>query len=175
MALRALKKLAYPMLPVKGNVLNPLGKFQQNLYGGSKVEVGHNKIPKFGHKTKRTWTPNAHYKWLYSETLQEKFHLLVTSKVLRTIDKEGGLDKYLIKSTPGRLKTLGMRGTELRALVIHKLGVSNPVIEQFPKNMEAQQRYLGKVRDVVLKLNRSKKFYQQIKSSVGQEKAKSAL
>ncbi|WBW71327.1 mitochondrial ribosomal protein subunit L28 [Schizosaccharomyces osmophilus] len=171
MALRGLKKLAYPLLPVRGNILDPLGKFQQNLYGGSKVEVGHNKIPKFGHKTKRTWTPNAHFKWLYSETLQERFHLLVTTKVLRTIDKEGGFDQYLIKSTPGRLKTLGMRGTELRALVMHKKGVQNPVIEELPKDEEAQRRYLAKVREVVLKLNRSKKLYHRIKSLVGQEKS----
>ncbi|CAA18428.1 54S ribosomal protein L24, mitochondrial [Schizosaccharomyces pombe] len=171
MASKLLRKLAYPTLPVKGKIYDPFSKFQQNLYGGSKTEAGNNKIPKFGHKTRRVWIPNGHSKWLYSNVLEEKFHLYVTSRVLRTIDKEGGLDEYLVKSTPSRLKSLGLRGVELRALVLHKLGAKNPILEKLPSDSGAQKRYLEKVKDVVLKLNRSKKLYQQIKSLVGKERS----
>lgn len=39
--------------------------------------------------------------------------------MLRTIDKSGGLDEYLIKDKAGRIKELGMKGWELRWRVMN--------------------------------------------------------
>ena len=46
--------------------------------------------------TKRKFKPNVFIKRVYSETLDEmvKFHL--TASTLRSIDKAGGLDNYLM-------------------------------------------------------------------------------
>lgn len=65
------------------------------LLGGSRILSGHN-VPKSYHKTLRKWYPNTHRKHLYSETLDRKVTLSVTARVLRTIDKHGGLDGYLL-------------------------------------------------------------------------------
>ena len=48
--------------------------------------------------TKRTFKPNVFKKRVYSEILDEmvKFHL--TTSALRSIDKAGGLDNYLLNS-----------------------------------------------------------------------------
>lgn len=73
--------------------------FAKNVEGellhGSRILSGHN-VPKSYHKTLRKWYPNTHRKHLYSETLNRKVTLSVTARVLRTIDKHGGLDGYLL-------------------------------------------------------------------------------
>lgn len=43
--------------------------------------------------------------------------------MLRTIDKVGGLDKYLLGDTPGRVKELGIEGWRLRWRVLRSRGV----------------------------------------------------
>ncbi|KAJ1966205.1 hypothetical protein GGI12_000227 [Dipsacomyces acuminosporus] len=65
------------------------------LFGGSKVQHGNNK-PKSLHKTRRIWMPNIQKVNLYSAILDRTFNLRVTTRVLRTIDKKGGLDNYLL-------------------------------------------------------------------------------
>ena len=57
-----------------------------------------NNVPFSQKKTRRRWNPNVQYKAVYSEVLDEmvKFHL--TTSALRTIDKYGGLDEYLLRS-----------------------------------------------------------------------------
>ncbi|KAJ2779566.1 MCM DNA helicase complex subunit [Coemansia interrupta] len=65
------------------------------LFGGVAVQHGNNK-PKSLHKTRRTWLPNIQTVTLFSPTLDQKLTLRVTARVLRTIDKKGGLDNYLL-------------------------------------------------------------------------------
>lgn len=48
-------------------------------------------------RNKRVWKPNAHEQKLYSELLGCKLKVMVTTSMLRTIDKHGGLDNYLLK------------------------------------------------------------------------------
>eukprot|EP01047_Picozoa_sp_COSAG01_P057124 COSAG01_NODE_6567_length_3605_cov_4.754136_1_plen_299_part_00 len=48
-------------------------------------------------RNKRVWKPNAHEQKLYSELLGCKLKVMVTASMLRTIDKHGGLDNYLLK------------------------------------------------------------------------------
>ena len=62
--------------------------------------------------------PNVTIKKLYSVTLDRTFSLKVVMDVYRDIQLEGGLDQYLTKETPTRLKELGPKGWELRCLVV---------------------------------------------------------
>jgi ribosomal protein L28 len=44
-------------------------------------------------KTTRSWKPNVHRKRFYSEILDKKLRINVTTTALRTMDKYGGIDK----------------------------------------------------------------------------------
>jgi large subunit ribosomal protein L28 len=65
-------------------------------------------------KTRRKWRPNVHHKNLWSESLGIMVRTRVTTRVLRTIDKAGGLDAYLLGIKPQRVKDLGPWGWRLR-------------------------------------------------------------
>jgi len=70
---------------------------RRGLYDGKDVRSGNN--VSFSMKsTKRKFKPNVQVKRVYSEILDDmiKFHL--TTSTLRSIDKAGGLDSYLLKN-----------------------------------------------------------------------------
>lgn len=48
--------------------------------------------------TKRTFKPNVFKKRVYSEILDEMIQFHITTSALRSIDKAGGLDNYLLNS-----------------------------------------------------------------------------
>jgi large subunit ribosomal protein L28 len=70
---------------------------RRGLYDGKDVRTGNN-VSFSMRATKRTFKPNVMIKRVYSEILDEmvKFHL--TTSTLRSIDKAGGLDNYLLKN-----------------------------------------------------------------------------
>ena len=57
-------------------------------------------------------------KRLYSHALDRYVRVKVATRVLRTIDKSGGLDEYLVGEKPARIKELGMKGWALRCKVM---------------------------------------------------------
>lgn len=65
-------------------------------------------------KTRRYWRPNVHSKRLWSESLGSFVKIRITTRVLRTLDKCGGLDEYLLGEKTQRIKELGMGGWKLR-------------------------------------------------------------
>lgn len=73
------------------------GRSRKGLYDGVDIRFG-NKVSFSGKKTRRTWKPNVHKHKLYSEILDERIRFHATAKALRTIDKVGGLDEYLLRS-----------------------------------------------------------------------------
>ncbi len=79
------------LLPVRA----PLGRAARGLYHGKTVVFG-NQISFSKRHTKRTWMPNVHTKTYHSELLNESFQMKVTTKAIRSIDKAGGLDNYLV-------------------------------------------------------------------------------
>jgi len=87
---------------------------QTGLYDGRSIQSGNNVGETFNNKTRRRWLPNVHSKRVYSEALGRSLALKVTAGALRTIDKVGGLDKYLFRVRPERL---GDKGMELRQMV----------------------------------------------------------
>ncbi|KAK4124666.1 hypothetical protein N657DRAFT_644922 [Parathielavia appendiculata] len=84
------------------------------LYGSARIRFGNNVSTKNEIKTRRTWRPNVHHKNLWSESLGIMVRTRVTTRVLRTIDKVGGLDAYLLGLKPQRVKDLGPWGWRLR-------------------------------------------------------------
>jgi large subunit ribosomal protein L28 len=84
------------------------------LYGGLAVRSGNMVSKKNEIKTRRTWRPNVQQKRLWSVALKKMIRVRVTSRVLRTIDKVGGLDEYLLGEKTARVRELGMGGWKLR-------------------------------------------------------------
>ncbi|SCU83176.1 LAMI_0C02278g1_1 [Lachancea mirantina] len=91
----------------------------KGLYGGSFLQFGNN-VSESKTKTRRRWLPNIVRKGLWSETLNRKISIKMTTKVLRTISKEGGIDNYLTKEKSARIKELGPTGWKLRYRVLQK-------------------------------------------------------
>ncbi|ODV94174.1 hypothetical protein PACTADRAFT_51056 [Pachysolen tannophilus NRRL Y-2460] len=85
----------------------------KGLYGGQFLQFG-NKISEFKNKSRRKWSPNVISKSLWSETLGKAVELKITARVLRTINKEGGLDNYITKEKSARVKELGPTGWKLK-------------------------------------------------------------
>ena len=65
-------------------------------------------------KNRRRWKPNIQHKRLWSAALAQWLRIRIAPRVLRTIDKVGGLDEYLLGEKPARIKELGMAGWLLR-------------------------------------------------------------
>ena len=86
-------------------------------------------------KTRRYWRPNVQNKRLWSNALRKFVKTRVTARVLRTIDKVGGLDEYLLGEKAGRIKELGMAGWKLRWRVMQ-----TPMVK---RRFAAQREALG--------------------------------
>lgn len=84
------------------------------LYGTARIRFGHNVSEKHNVKTPRKWRPNVQRKRLWSKALKCWVQTRVTTRVLRTVDKVGGLDEYLLGNKPMRIKELGPWGWKLR-------------------------------------------------------------
>mmetsp|Transcript_26172 Transcript_26172/g.58166 ORF Transcript_26172/g.58166 Transcript_26172/m.58166 type:complete len:178 (+) Transcript_26172:300-833(+) len=70
---------------------------RRGLYNGKDIRSGNN-VPFSMKKTKRKFKPNVFKKSVYSETLDEMVRFHLTASALRSIDKAGGLDSYLLTS-----------------------------------------------------------------------------
>ena len=123
----ARKPAAQPQKPpryTKGPPPYPYGPAQHykqsdsGLYGGATIQFGNKVSEKNALKSRRTWLPNMHSKRLWSDSLGRFVQVKVQARVLRTIDKCGGLDEYLLGEKPGRIKELGVEGWRLRWLVM---------------------------------------------------------
>ncbi|ORZ40573.1 ribosomal L28 family-domain-containing protein, partial [Catenaria anguillulae PL171] len=68
------------------------------LLATKRILSGH-KVSHSEHKTKRTWKPNVVDQSLYSRVLNQHLRIKVSTNALRTMDKKGGLDAYLL-TTP---------------------------------------------------------------------------
>ncbi|PVH83802.1 hypothetical protein DL98DRAFT_512953 [Cadophora sp. DSE1049] len=102
------------------------------LYGTQKIRFGNIVSEKNKIKTRRHWRPNVHFKRLWSDALQSYIRLRITTRVLRTVDKVGGLDEYLLGEKAGRLKELGMGGWKLRWRIMQ----TDRVKERFRRQRE---------------------------------------
>lgn len=71
-------------------------------------------------KNKTFHLPNIRKTKLWSETLNRQIQTRVSTTMLRNVTKEGGLDNYLLKDKPARIKTMGLKGWKLRYDIMKK-------------------------------------------------------
>lgn len=117
-----IKKLVIENGPVPSHPYPARTTYKQSnhgLYGGTHIQYGHNVSEKNEIKTRRFWRPNIQTKRVWSEALGQFVRVRVQARVLRTIDKVGGLDEYLLGSKPQRIKELGLGGWTLRWAIIN--------------------------------------------------------
>lgn len=85
---------------------------------GKGVLTGNN-VSHANNKTRRRYLPNLQSRRLYSETLGETVRLRIATNTLRTIEKQGGLDGFLLQAAstdlPGDLARLKRRIAESQA------------------------------------------------------------
>lgn len=92
----------------------------RGLFGGLQRSRSKTCSPNGKNKNLRFHLPNIVKTKLWSETLNRQIQTHVTTSVLKTITKEGGLDAYLTKDKPARVKTLGLKGWKLRYEILKK-------------------------------------------------------
>ena len=75
---------------------------------GKGTQVGHN-VSHANNKTKRIYRPNLQQVNLASELLGNSYVLKISMNALRTVDKTGGLDPFLLKAKEGVLSPKALR------------------------------------------------------------------
>ncbi|KAI1204473.1 ribosomal L28 family-domain-containing protein [Annulohypoxylon truncatum] len=102
----------------------PYGPFRtykqanEGLFGGQKIRFGNVVAEEYGNKSRTTWLPNRQTKRLWSRSLNTFIRTRMTARVLKTIDRLGGIDEYLLGSKTQRIKDLGPAGWALRWKII---------------------------------------------------------
>ena len=85
---------------------------------GKGVQTGNN-VSHAHNKTRRRFLPNIQSRRLFSETLSESVRLRIAVNTIRTIEKRGGLDAFLVGSSesdlPGDLVRMKRRIEAIRA------------------------------------------------------------
>lgn len=101
----------------------------RGLYGSARVRFG-NIVAGRKNKTRRTWRPNVHVKAFYVPALGARIKTKLTLRVLKTIRREGGLENYLLKSKPARIRELGPGGWNMRWLLMQSRAVQERFNEE---------------------------------------------
>ena len=75
---------------------------------GTGVRFGRN-VAHSNKKTSRTFAPNLQKTTLTSDALKRRVSLRVTTRALRTVQRKGGLDAYLLETPDASLGEAGLR------------------------------------------------------------------
>jgi large subunit ribosomal protein L28 len=75
---------------------------------GKGTLVGNN-VSHANNKTKRIYRPNLQHVSLASEVLGNSYVLKISMNALRTVDRQGGLDPFLLKAKEGVLSPKALR------------------------------------------------------------------
>ncbi|TIA92720.1 hypothetical protein E3P99_00471 [Wallemia hederae] len=116
-----LEKLAKLAFRFPSNVQPLERRLQGGLVDGRKRQSGYNvsfsevRMDLESRHTRRSWYPNIQNKRLFSESLQDFVRMKVSTKALRSIDRFGGLDKYLLSTSDEKL---GLYGRALRRSIL---------------------------------------------------------
>ena len=68
-----------------------------------------NNVSHANNKTKRKFFPNLQSVSLYSEQLESKLSFKVAASTLRTVEKSGGIDKFLLDTNSENLSRLAKK------------------------------------------------------------------
>ena len=76
------------------------------------------KVSHSNRKSKRRFEPNLQHAHLHSDALGRSVHIRVSTRALRTVQKRGGLDAFLISSDDAKLppEALALKRQVLKAL-----------------------------------------------------------
>ena len=83
---------------------------------GKKYLSGNN-VSHAKNRTKRRFLPNLQNISFLSDKLGKKVQLKVAASTIRTVEKKGGLDEYLINTSNTKLATAGLK---LKKLILSK-------------------------------------------------------
>eukprot|EP00753_Platysulcus_tardus_P008358 PLAT15917.1.p1 GENE.PLAT15917.1~~PLAT15917.1.p1 ORF type:complete len:125 (+),score=62.95 PLAT15917.1:175-549(+) len=75
---------------------------ERGLFAGKETLFGNN-VSHSKQRTRRSWKPNVQVKRLWSEHLERWVRVPMTTSAMRSIDKMGGLDNYLLLTKPAKL------------------------------------------------------------------------
>ncbi len=75
---------------------------------GKTLQVGHN-VSHANNKTKRVFRPNLQVISLASDALGQVFKLKISMSALRSVDRTGGLDAYLLKAKDANLSARALK------------------------------------------------------------------
>ena len=88
---------------------------------GKSAQVGH-KVSHSNIKTKRRFLPNLLNVTMISDALGRQVRLRVSANALKTVDRRGGLDAFLMKA---KAEELSPKALELKRQVQKKLAVAS--------------------------------------------------
>ena len=74
-----------------------------------KKPMSGNKVSHANNRTKRRFLPNLQSVKLYSGILQKYINLNITIRTMKTVEKNGGLDSYLIKTSNRNLADTALK------------------------------------------------------------------
>eukprot|EP00271_Cylindrocystis_brebissonii_P010829 TRINITY_DN27248_c0_g1_i1.p1 TRINITY_DN27248_c0_g1~~TRINITY_DN27248_c0_g1_i1.p1 ORF type:complete len:159 (+),score=5.86 TRINITY_DN27248_c0_g1_i1:60-536(+) len=80
-------------------------RMQRGLYHGRHIGFGNKVSEDGGNRTRRTWKPNVHWKRVYSLTLSTWLRLRMSTHAMRCIDRAGGIDEYLLTTSPKKMQS----------------------------------------------------------------------
>ena len=83
---------------------------------GKKYLSGNN-VSHAKNRTKRRFLPNLQNISFLSDKLGKKIQLKVAASTIRTVEKKGGLDEYLINTSNNKLASAGLK---LKKLILSK-------------------------------------------------------
>jgi large subunit ribosomal protein L28 len=75
---------------------------------GKDAQFGHN-VSHSNRKTNRRFDPNLQRVTFYSESLRRRIPLRVSTRALRSVQKHGGIDPYLVHMDDEKLAPEGQR------------------------------------------------------------------
>ncbi len=75
---------------------------------GTKPQFGHS-VSHSNRRTKRRFNPNLQQVTFYSEALKHDVGLRVTTRAIRTVQKHGGIDRFLVDMDASKLGPVGQR------------------------------------------------------------------
>jgi large subunit ribosomal protein L28 len=87
---------------------------------GKGRQVGHN-VSHANNKTKRTYLPNLQNVTLMSDSLEKSVKLRVSTHGLRSVEHNGGLDNWLLKTSDDKLS---LKARRLKREVSKKVSVA---------------------------------------------------
>ena len=88
-----------------------------------KLVVTGNNVSHSNNKTKRRFIPNLQNVSLYSDNLEKKLKFRIATSTLRTIEKNGGIDSFLLNTYDKKLTSIAKKHKKIISKVSLKKNI----------------------------------------------------